>query len=330
MAARDINAAGGIKGRKIKLKIFDDVSDPARSAIAMRRLVGANVDVIVGGWGSSQVLVNLEIAEQAGMPYIIVGATNPRITSEKNRWTFRVIQNDRALTRRLAQVSTGQFALKRIAVISDKNAYGSGSRDTFISALSDLGFNPVDVQSYNSSDIDFQKQLNSIKAAAPDGIALFGTLPAAPTIMKQARRLGIDARFLGTGGVANTEVTELSLGAAENMVLVGLFDEQTSPEAKAWSLRYRQEFNIEGGTGDPSLAALEYQAIRRVAAPCLGDAAGDRTALRDCIGRWRGNLFGLGGEVHFDKSGQLVQSSPVFEIRDGVWHRADIAKRPSP
>ncbi|MGP1682837.1 MAG: ABC transporter substrate-binding protein, partial [Giesbergeria sp.] len=86
MAVRQINAAGGIGGRKIKLMVVDDASSPARSAIVMRRLVDANVDLIVGGWGSSQVLANMGIAEQAGIPYIVVGATHPQITSAKNKW----------------------------------------------------------------------------------------------------------------------------------------------------------------------------------------------------------------------------------------------------
>lgn len=89
MAAADINAAGGIGGRRIEIVLGDDASSPARSAIVMRRLVASNVDLIVGGWGSSQVLAHIDIAEQAGVPYIVVGATHPQITGARNKWTFR-------------------------------------------------------------------------------------------------------------------------------------------------------------------------------------------------------------------------------------------------
>jgi len=75
MAVKEINEAGGINGDKIKLVVVDDASNPAQSVTAMQRLVGENVDVIVGGWGSSQVLANMEVSERAGIPYVVVGAS---------------------------------------------------------------------------------------------------------------------------------------------------------------------------------------------------------------------------------------------------------------
>jgi branched-chain amino acid transport system substrate-binding protein len=76
MAMKEINDAGGIKGRKLVIDVADDASDPAQSVLAMQRLVNDQVDIVVGGWGSSQVLANMEVAERAGLPYIVVGASN--------------------------------------------------------------------------------------------------------------------------------------------------------------------------------------------------------------------------------------------------------------
>jgi branched-chain amino acid transport system substrate-binding protein len=87
MAMQEVNDAGGIKGHKLTLDVADDASDPAQSVLAMQRLVNDQVDIVVGGWGSSQVLANMEVAERAGMPYIVAGASNPRITNSRNKWS---------------------------------------------------------------------------------------------------------------------------------------------------------------------------------------------------------------------------------------------------
>jgi len=319
MAVREINAAGGINGRKLKLLVVDDASSPARSAIAMRRLAASNVDMIVGGWGSPQVLANMDIAEQSGIPYLVVGATHPQITSAKNHWTFRVIQSDRVMTEQLAGVAMKDLGLKRIAVISDSNDYGVANRDIFIAALARSGASAVEVQSYQTTDQDFTAQLVRIQAAGADGVAIFGTIPAAPTIMNQARSLGIKARFVGTGGLANETLISSAPSSSEGTVLMTYFNEDTDAEARAWAARYRREFSGGGEPARPVLAAWEYRAIRSIAAPCLGSAGSDRMHLRDCIAAWRGKLLGVKGEAHFDKTGQLVQSPLVVEVREGAF-----------
>ena len=319
MAAREMNAAGGIDGRRIKLVVVDDKTSPARSAIAMRRLVGTDVALIVGGWGSPQVLANMDIAEQAGIPYIVVGATSPEITSAKNKWTFRVIQTDNIMTEQLARVVTKDLGLKRIAVIYDTNAYGVANRDRFVAALAQADIKPVEVQSYQTADKTFSAQLARIRAANPDGIAIFGTIPAAPAIMNQARDLGIKARFVGTGGLANEALISMAPIASEGAVVMTYFSEEVDAEARSWAGLYRKEFADEPQPPRPMLAAWEYRAIRSIAASCLKSAGTDSSRLRDCIANWKGKLFGVRGEARFDHTGQLVQSPVVVEVRRGAF-----------
>lgn len=319
MAVRDINAAGGINGRMIRLQVADGGSQPARSAIAMRRLVAANVDVIVGGWGSPQVRAHMHIAEQSATPYLVVGATHPSITSPRNQWTFRVVQTDAVMAGQLANVMVEQFGLRRIAVINDSNDYGVGSRDVFVAALQRAGLTPVAVQSYETNDTDFRAPLGRIKAATPDAVALFGTLPAAPAILNQARALGLTVRFFGTGGLANEALIDAAPQAAEGTLLMTYFNEEVDAEAQAWAERYRREFAGGPQPPRPVLAAWEYRAIRGIVAPCLQRVGSDRVRLRDCIRQWRGRLFGVADEAYFDASGQLVQPPVVVEVRGGAF-----------
>jgi branched-chain amino acid transport system substrate-binding protein len=319
MAVKEINAAGGIKGRKISLVVVDDASNPAQSVTAMQRLASDGVDLIVGGWGSSQVLANMEVAERAGIPYIVVGATNPKITTEKNKWTYRVIFTDSVQAEQIAEAAVKRLGMKRIAVIHDANDYGVGNRDIFLASLKKLGMEPVSVVSYQSADKDFTAQLSRIREANPDGLAVFGTIPGAPAIMNQARDLGIKARFIGTGGLANENLMTLAPKASEGTVLTTYFHEDVDAEAKAWAQRYVKEFSGGSQPPRPVLAAWEYRAIKFIAAPCLANVGTDKDKLRQCIGAWKGNMFSVPGEAYFDKTGQLIQPSVLVEVGGGAF-----------
>ena len=314
MAMREINAAGGINGHKITLDVADDASDPVQSVIALQRLVNDNDDLVVGGWGSSQVLANMAVAERAGMPYIVVGASNPRITTSANKWTFRTLTNDNGHAARLAEV-VDLLHFKKIAIIYDTNDYGVGLRDIFTAALTKQGMQPVDVESYQTSDKDFTAQLTHIAAAEPDAVMLFGTLPAIAAIMNQARDQGIDARFLGAAGLSNEAVIKLAPQAAQHAIATAYFHVDEDAAAKDWATRFEQAFAHANQAPRPSQAALAYEALKLIAAPCLAQAGTDKDKLRLCSKAWHGTLFGLPkADEHFDATNQLVAPLVVEEV----------------
>ena len=318
MAVDEVNTAGGINGRKLILRIVDDTSDPAHSAIMMRRLVASNPDIIVGGWGSAQVIAHLEFAEYAPIPYIIVGATNPRIISPNDRWIFRVIQSDARIAEQLAKQAL-KYDMKRIAILFDHNAYGRGNRDTFLAALKKLGHKPVALHAYHTNEKHFQTQLSKIKESNPDGIALFGTLPAAPLIMKQARELGITARFIGTAGLANKALITIAGAAAEGTLLMSTFHKDMDATSLDWNSRFSSRYK-KSKILNPAGAVLEYAAIKNIVVPCLQSAGSIKIKLRDCIATWHGKFVGFSSDSSFDKDGQLISPPITVEIRDGQFH----------
>lgn len=316
MAVKEINAEGGVNGRKLSLVVVDDASNPGQSVTAVQRLVSEKVDLIVGGWGSSQVLAAMEPSERAGMPYIVVGASNPRITTEKNKWTFRVLQSDNLQAEEVADIAVQRLGMKRIAVIHDANDYGVSNRESFVARLKKQGVQPVEVQVYQTTDKDFTSQLSKIRAANPDGIALFGTIPAAPAIMNQAREIGIKAQFLGTTGIANENLITLAPKASDGTILATMFHEDVDPQARQWADRYVKEFSGGSQPARPVLAAWEYRAIKFIAAPCLKSVGTDKDKLRSCLSGWKGSIFGLPKEAYFDKTNHLVQQSVLVQVRD--------------
>jgi branched-chain amino acid transport system substrate-binding protein len=320
MAVDEINEEGGINGRLVELVIVDDASDPSQTVTAMQRLIDQeNVDVIVGGWGSSQVLAHQGTVEAAGVPYVIVGATNPAITSEENTWSFRVIKSDALQALEIADVAVNTLSCETIAIMFDSNDYGTGNRDIFVQGLSDIGVEPAVEETYQTNDKDFTAQLTNIREFEPDCMAIFGTIPAAPAIMEQARDLGITARFIGTGGLANEQLMGLAGDAAEGTILTTYFHEDTDPEAGAWAARYIEKYSGGDAPPRPVLAAWEYRVIRYIIAPILEEVGTDKEAVRQALEDWEGTIPGLNGTVYFDETGQLVQESVLVEVRDGVF-----------
>ncbi|HVY16368.1 MAG TPA: ABC transporter substrate-binding protein [Rhodopila sp.] len=315
MAIKEINDAGGINGRKLVEDVADDASDPAQSVLAMQRLVNDHVDIVVGGWGSSMVLANMEVAERAGMPYIVVGASNPRITTKRNKWTFRILTNDNGHAVQLADLAVQTLHMKRIAVINDSNDYGVGARDIFIARLKELDESPVDVESYGSNDKDFTAQLSHIAAANPDGIALMGTLPAVPAILNQARDQGIDARFFGPAGLSNEAMITLAPEASQHTIATAYFHEDLDPQAKAWADKYTAMFKNAAQAPRPSQAVSAYRGVY-MAADCLKKVGTDKDKVRLCLKDWHGHFFGLPpADLHFDDTNQLVVPVVIEEVQ---------------
>ena len=187
MAVEEINADGGINGRMVELVIVDDASDPSQTVTAMQRLIDQEeVDVLVGGWGSSQVLAHQGTVEAAGVPYVIVGATNPNITSADNTWSYRVIKSDALQAREIADIAVNTLGCETIAIMFDSNDYGTGNRDIFVEGLSEIGVSVATEETYQTNDKDFTAQLTNIRETDPDCMAIFGTIPGAPAIMEQA------------------------------------------------------------------------------------------------------------------------------------------------
>jgi branched-chain amino acid transport system substrate-binding protein len=306
MAMQEVNDAGGIKGHKLTLDVADDASDPAQSVLAMQRLVNDQVDIVVGGWGSSQVLANMEVAERGGMPYIVAGASNPRITTSRNKWTFRILTNDNGHATRLADLAISLLLMKRIAVINDSNDYGVGARDIFVARLKELGVTPVDIESYQTNDKDFTAQLTHIAGANAEGIAVLGTLPAAPAIMNQARDLGIEGRFMGAAGLSNEAIITLAPEASQHAIATAYFFPTLDDAAKAWTTKYEAMFKGAAQAPRPSQAAPSYRAMK-MATDCLASAGTEKESLRQCLKAWHGTFFGLPhAEAHFDDTNQLI------------------------
>ena len=163
MAVKEINADGGINGRKLTLVVADDGSNPGQSVTAVQRLVNEKVDLIVGGWGSSQVLAAMEPAERAGMPYVVVGASNPRSRRKRTSGLSGCCSPTTSRPAEVADVAVKRLGMKRIAVVHDANDYGVSNRERFRCTSETAGCSTGRGQVYQTTDKDFTSQLSQVR-----------------------------------------------------------------------------------------------------------------------------------------------------------------------
>lgn len=249
LAIDDLNAKKikiGGKTAKFVLVAEDDAADPKQGTAAAQKLCDMQVSGVVGHLNSGTTLPAARIYSECGIPNVTPAATNPQITKQGFKTTFRVIANDNALGEGVIKFATSQLKLKRIAIIDDRTAYGSGMAEVVKKAVAAAGAQVVDEQFTNDKAYDFMAILTAIKTKQPDGIFFAGFDAQAGPMLRQMEQLGMtNIKFMGGDGVCTEKLIELAAGAKTlgNVVCAeGGSSLAKMPGGLAWKARYDQRF----------------------------------------------------------------------------------------
>ena len=204
LAIEDANAKGiMIGGQKAKFELLseDDQADPRQATTAAQRLADENVAGIVGHVTSGASIPASRIYERAGIPVITPSSTNPKLTQQGYKVTFRVIANDLQQGAAMAVYVTDKLKATKVAVIDDRTAYGQGLADAFVENLKRLGVQVVGREFTSDKATDFMAILTKIKSKSPDAVFYGGMDAQAAPMLRQLRQLGYSGKFLGGDGV---------------------------------------------------------------------------------------------------------------------------------
>ncbi len=249
MAIDDLNAKGVmIGGRKVKLELAaeDDGADPKQGPAAAQKLCDAKVNGVVGHLNSGTTIPASTVYNQCGIPHITPSATNPKLTQQGYKTTFRMLANDNALGAGLALHAAKNLGLKRVAVIDDRSAYGQGVAEVFKKTAMANGITIVDEQFTNDKATDFMAILTAIKSKNPDGVFYGGMDPQAGPMLRQMEQLGMGSvKFFGGDGICTEKLIELS-GGAKTLGGVTCAEGGASlekmPGGTAWRARYEAKY----------------------------------------------------------------------------------------
>lgn len=311
LAAREVNAAGGIEGRPLELRFVDDDANPDAAVRAAQSLYDEPEVVAVVGHVNSGAMLHAGTVYGRGLPAVATSATSVLI-SRLGDWVFRVAPSDSVNSVALARVAGG--ADRPVAILYQNEDYGRGLAFGFHQALVDAGRRPLSMDPYLPTTADFRPFLERMKMRGVGVLLIAGMESEAARIIDQARGVGLEAEFIGGDGLEGLA----EMGPAYEGTRVGvLFHPDASPAAAAFAAQFRGTYGREAD----SFAALGYDATRLLA-QALRQAGPDRAAVRDylaAVGTGGNPAFqGVSGTIRFDANGDPVgKDFAVGVIRDG-------------
>ena len=311
LAVEEINAAGGINGRRLKVFLEDNQGRPEKSTEVAARLINENkVHAIIGDVASANSLAVAPLAQEAEIPMITPASTNPRVTAVGD-YIFRTCFIDPLQGEAMAKFAFNELMARRVAILTDVNSdYSKGLTENFTQTFTRLGGKIVAKESYFQSDSDFKGQLYKIRSRRPDAVYLPGYFGQTGVIAKQARRLKMLMPLLGGDGWDSPELWKLGGNALNNTYITNHFAvDNPAAEVRDFIKKYEAKFNEK----PDSLAALGYDAVYVLADAVRRAGTTDGELLRDAIAQTK-NISGVSGKIaQIDKNRNAVK--PVYILK---------------
>jgi branched-chain amino acid transport system substrate-binding protein len=314
MAIDEINAAGGINGRKVEAIIEDDQGQPQQASTVVSKLVNQDkVVAIIGEVASTNSLAAAPKAQEGKVPMITPSSTNPKVT-QVGDYIFRVCFTDDFQGAVAAKFAANTLKARKAAILGDFNSdYSKGMTQYFEQEFTGAGGQIVARQSYTNTDADFKGQLTNIRSAAPDVIFVPGYYGQVGVIAKQAKELGITAPLLGGDGWDSPRLWELGGAALDGSYMVNHYSvDDPSPAVQKFVAAYKAKYS---GTVPDAIAALGYDAMNVLADSIKRAGTTESAKLRDAIAGTKG-FPGVTGSISINASRDAVKPAVVFELRD--------------
>lgn len=313
LAVEEINAKGGVLGKKIKLLTEDTQSKPEEAASAVSKLINQeSVVAILGEFASSRSLAGAPICQDKKIPMLSPGSTNPEVT-KKGDYIFRNCFIDSFQGTVLAKFAFNSLKLRKIAILTDvKNDYSVGLTQYFKETFVKLGGQIVESQSYTEGDTDFKAQLTTIKQKHPEAILFPGYYTEVGLAAKQARALGITVPILGGDSWVSDQLLEVAGSALNGCYFSDHYSsEDKSPVVQNFVTAYKAKYNEEPN----SIAALSYDGIKVLADAMVRANSAQPTKIKEALAQTK-QFPGVTGLITIDANRNANKSAVILQIKN--------------
>ncbi len=316
LGVEQVNAAGGVLGKKLELLYEDNQSKDGETATAVKKLISRDkVVAILGEVASIRSLEAAPICQQNKIPQISPSSTNPKVT-QIGDYIFRVCFIDPFQGTVMANFATKTLKAKRIAVLTDVGStYSVGLADYFKKGFVANGGQIIAEQKFTKDDKDFKAQLTAVKSQNPDAIFVPGYYGQVTLIALQARELGMKVPLFGGDG---WEAPELLQGPGAAEALEGCFysthfsPDQDAPKIRQFVADYQKKF----GAIPDAMAALGYDSVLALVDAIKRANSTDGAKIRDALATLK-DLDGVTGKTTLDENRNAQKPAVIIEIKGG-------------
>lgn len=285
MLQEEINAAGGVDGRKLEIIVYDDESDVNKCVMAAKKLIEQDkVAVVLGPSISGNTLAITKFFAPAKVPLVSCAAAE-KIVKPVDPWVFNTPQLDRhAVGKILADAKKKGYA--KLAILTVSDGFGQAGRAVLQELVPAQGLTLVADEVYGPKDTDMSAQLTKIKGAAPDAIICWGTNPGPAVVARNRAQLGIATPLYMSHGVASKKFIELAGDAAEGLILPAgrLVAPAQVPDGhpqKALLTKYVADYTKKFGNPPSTFGGHAYDALALVISAVKAGKSAKPQDIRD-------------------------------------------------
>lgn len=321
----DVNAAGGIKGRKVELIIENSNTEPERAVSGALKLSNENkVLAIIGPDNTSTATaVKEQVAEVDEIVAISVTGSSPKLTEGNPRWFFRGATPANYQMSALTKYMVEDLKFTKFAVLADATL--TDQADALVADLDKYGLKPLALETHKSGDTNFNGQLIKIKPLEPEAVVFIGYVTEAASAIKQARDMGIEAQFAGSIGIVYQELCDIGGDIVEGTLgTIGFTTANTDPKVQEFSKKFEEKYGEEpdhaAGQAFDQLS-LVLDAIRNEDLSFdPKDLASDRTLIRDYLENKTHGYNGLSAMINYTPEDHTAYKMVnVMQIQNGKW-----------
>ena len=315
LGVEQINAAGGVLGKKLDLLTEDDLSKPGEPATVVNKLISRDgVVAILGEVASSRSLEAAPIRQGSHVPMISPASTNPKVT-EIGDYIFRVCFIDPFQGTVMANFAHNTLKAKKVAIFTDvKSDYSKGLQKFFKEAFVAHGGQVVAELDYNGGDKDFKAQLTEIKDANPDAVYVPGYYTDVALICIQAKQLNLTAPLFGSDGWESSQLVNIGQDAVEG----DYFSTHYAPDVATEKSRnfvadYKKRFD---GKVPDAMAALGFDSVTLLADAIKRAGTTDGPKVRDALAATR-NFAGVTGTMSINEQRNATKPAVILQVEHG-------------
>lgn len=321
-----LNAKGGIMGKKVKLIVEDNKSNPKEAvATAEKLIVRDKVPVMMGAWSSTYTLAVMPKLMEYNVPMVVETSSSGKITTSGNPWIFRISPTSEMEAKAFAK-KVDQFGIKKADFLVVNNDWGRGAAEQFSKMLKSKGIEVGVMETMDAGAQDVSAQLAKIKASGSDTLFLTTGVEQITLVLKQAKEQRLTNRIITTGGSSSPDQLIEQAGAAAEGSYHLLFFAPWFPQS-APNPAVAQEFVDEWKARGYKFAGLTegfrgHDGIMTIAAAIESAKSTNPDDIRKAL--WGVQVHGVNGDISFIKqgpkgkeSGQNIPNVYVVTIKNG-------------